>query len=199
MSVLSCEAIRERLQRDDCTALVVTPILDLKAQLGQASIDLRLGFYFSVDLRTREPVLDIQENNRPVERYFDHTFREFGGRFVLYPGQLVLGCTFEYMKLPNDLLGLLHSRSSLNRLGVRVSSVIQPGFVGTLTIELTNQSSNPVALYTGMRLVQLTLVTLDKATGKGYAGGFASKYVADASPTFPVSDPDFEKVLRLRG
>lgn len=194
--MLSDKHLQVRLQeKDHAKRLVVTPILD-DAQIGPAGIDLRLGTRFMVDLRTREPVIDPAPETRPVVSFFDSTYRGIGSRFVLYPGQLVLASTFEYIKLPKDLFGILVTRSSWNRLGISLHSIVQPGYVGTLTLELTNRSSSAVALYPGLRLVQLMLIQISSAPTAQYLDQLAAKYAAVAGPKASAitSDHDWDKI-----
>lgn len=139
--------------------LIITPLLE-ESQVGDVTIDLRLGTDFQVAIQTREPSIGViprkDENDlRPVETFFQETHRDFGERFLIYPGQLVLANTFEYVRLPSNIFGFLISRSSLNRLGITISSIIQPGYAATLTLELSNRSSNVVELVPGMRIVQV--------------------------------------------
>ncbi|MGR5911385.1 dCTP deaminase [Bacillus cereus] len=109
-------------------------------------------------MRTREPYIDPMHPVRPIDTFFDHTYRHFGEKFLVYPGQLIIASTFEYLRMPQELFGLLVTRSSWNRLGLSISSIVQPGYsYGVLTLELLNSSSNPIALYPGLRFVQLLL------------------------------------------
>lgn len=198
MSTLSREEILQRLGSNDLSKrLVITPLLEPDQQIGPASIDLRLGTSFRGDLRTRAPIVDtLRSETRPVETFFDQTYRDFGERFVAYPGQLVLAASFEYIRLPNDIFGLLTTRSSVARLGIKIASIVQPGYVGTLTLELTNQSSNPVALYPGLRVVQLSLMELSDEVNVGYIGQLTAKYVADLGPKVSALDGDAEKLFK---
>ncbi|WP_158077251.1 dCTP deaminase [Caenibacillus caldisaponilyticus] len=193
MGILTSDKIKEYFLKSSDDKLIVTPILDPDTQLGLTTIDLRLGPKFKVDLRTREPVIDLNDE-RPIETFFDHTYRNFGERFLLYPNQLVLASTFEYVKLPKDLFGLLITRSSWNRLGINLTSIVQPGYAGVLTLELMNKSSNPIALYVGLRLVQLCLFTVEGTNSDQYITQSISKYVAHSEPkTSNISeDKDIE-------
>lgn len=194
--ILSDLDLRARLsEKDPSKRLVITPILD-DEQIGPAGVDLRLGTRFMVDMRTRQPVIDPASEERPISSFFDSTYRNFGSRFVLYPGQLVLASTFEYVKLPMDLFGILVTRSSWNRLGISLLSVVQPGYAGTLTLELTNQSSSAVALYPGLRIVQLGLFQSASAPTAPYLSQVAAKYAAVAGPKVSAisSDHDWEKI-----
>lgn len=198
--MLSDYRLRQRMdETDPQRRLVVTPILDL-AQIGPAAIDLRLGTRFMVDIRTRDPVIDPKAGSRPVETFFDTTYRNFGSRFILYPGQLVLVATFEYVRIPPDLFGFLVTRSSWNRLGVAMASVVQPGYTGTLTMELTNRSSSAVALYPGLRIAQLCLFETSDAATADYLALATAKYIADPGPAVSAvaSDREWERLVAVR-
>lgn len=190
--MLSDRDLRERLNADEPSKrLVITPLLDPE-QIGPAGVDLRLGTRFKVDVRTREPVMDPSPTGRPIESFFNPTYRDIGSRFVLYPGQVVLASTFEYVKLPEDLFGILVTRSSWNRLGISLKSIVQPGYVGTLTLELTNQSSSAVAIYPGLRIVQLCLLQTTEEADKPYIARVAAKYAAMAGPEVSAVASDHE-------
>lgn len=192
MAVLTSHELTERLNHgDEKSRLVITPILDPQVQVGLCSVDLRLGTRFQVDLRTRDPYISL-DGNRPVRSFFDETYRDFGEPFILYPGQLVLACTFEYLRLPYDVAGHLASRSSLNRLGISFYSLVQPGYAGTLTFELTNSTSNPIALMPGMRIAQLQLHLLHGALEDAYASVVTSKYVGSTGPKVSSVSLDVE-------
>ncbi|KAB2451519.1 dCTP deaminase [Bacillus thuringiensis] len=198
MSVLSKDEIEQYLNHSDPEKrLVITPILDSEKQFSPCTIDLRLGTTFKVDMRTREPYIDPMHAERPIDTFFDYTYRNFGEKFLVYPGQLIIASTFEYLRMPKDLFGLLATRSSWNRLGLSISSIVQPGYAGVLTLELLNNSSNPIALYPGLRFVQLSLFSIQGETHiPGYISQTASKYIANTEPSVSniLKDHDLEKL-----
>lgn len=197
MSVLSGKRITELLENGEDGSLVITPILD-KLQIGPASIDLRLSTEFKVSIPSRSPVLGVVEE--AIETFFQETFREFGEDFILYPNQLVLANTFEYIRLPENVAGIIVIRSSLNRLGLNVSSMVQPGYAGTLTLQLTNSGENAIKLRTGMRLVQLVLYDVNDPAGF-YRTNSLSKYVGDTHPVLSGinKDNDLNLLKKLTG
>jgi len=200
MTILSGKNIKKLLNHENVQdRLVVTPILDEAKQIGPSTIDLRLGTRFKVDMRTREPFFDPLNLDRPIDTFYDETYREFGEKFLLYPGQLVNASTFEYVRLPNNLFGLVFTRSSWNRLGLKISSIIQPGYAGVLTLELTNTSSNPLAVYPGLRIVQVAFLEVDDPSDIGYIAQSAAKYVADAEPQISNIASDAElQIIKTR-
>lgn len=181
MSVLTSQLIKERMQLDDKyfdQKLIISPLLE-ETQLNGASIDLRLGTEFKVSIPTRSPLIGIVDE--PIEHFFQSTFRSFGDNFILHPNQLVLVNTFEYIRIPNDLVGMISTRSSLNRLGLNVTSIIHPGYAGTLTLQLENNSVNAINLTCGMRLIQLVLFS-SVAVPQSYISNSVSKYISNTSP-----------------
>lgn len=151
MKLINKEIIEELISNSE---LIITPLLS-KTQIGQSSIDLRLGTIFKVSKLIRDGFIDVNKNN--LDKFFETSYRNFGEDFILYPNQLVLATTFEFLKLPNNMVGNIYTRSSLNRLGIQISSVIHSGYRGVLTLELINNGAIPIKLKSGMRIVQLEL------------------------------------------
>ena len=159
MSVLTKTDIVNRLSLDDDNdkKIVVTPILS-KKQIGASTLDVRLGNQFIVFrmhmLGTYRPfkMLTAELHNmqeRQIVRY--------GKSFVIHPGMLSLGATFEYISVPTDLSCQVEGRSSWARLGLQIATAttVEPGFRGVLTLELSNIGTIPLELYPGIRIAQL--------------------------------------------
>lgn len=183
------------IEKNLVSQLVITPILE-NNQIGASSIDLRLGTEFKVAASSRSPLVGQHEVH--IENFFQTTFREFGESFILYPNQFVLTNTLEYIKLPYNLVGEIYARSSLNRIGLNVSTYVQPGYTGTLTIQLENNGLVPINLTSGMRLVQLVLSETDRAT-ELYQTNTESKYISNTSPVLSAlnQDKDMMKLKQL--
>ena len=61
--------------------------------------------------------------------------------------------------------------SSLGRLGLIVHATagfVDPGFKGTLTLEITNLTRVPIVLCPGMPIAQLSFMTLDRPAERPY-------------------------------
>ncbi len=93
----------------------------------------------------------------------------------LHPGQFVLGATLEYLRFPDDLAADVVGRSSWGRLGLLVATavLVQPGYRGTLTLELVNHGDGPIALYPGSRIAQLVVSPVLEPSEDSYAGKYA--------------------------
>ena len=140
-----------------------------RSHLNPASYDVTLSPVVRVFKHTSEPidVADVQEG---------HTsrldMREAKGRFVLSPGDFILGATSEVITLPETLVARVEGKSSLGRLGLVVHSTagfIDPGFSGSITLEIANLSPRPVVLRMGMRIAQIAFTPMNAAPLKSYA------------------------------
>ena len=107
--------------------------------------------------------------------------------FVLHPGEFVLGSSLEEVGIPADLAARLEGKSSLGRLGLMTHSTagfLDPGFVGHVTLELSNVANLPITLYPGMRIGQIAVFQLTTAAERPYGSrGVGSKYQGQRGPT----------------
>jgi dCTP deaminase len=148
--------------------LAVTPILDAK-QIGPAGIDIRLGPDLIVTRRQRGAVAfdpsDGEDLRETIHDFQQYIRRPFGSAVYLQPGEFAIARTLEYVTLPATLSAEALGRSSWGRLGliIATATLVQPGFRGTITLELTNVGSLPIVLYVGMRIAQLVFSRADDA------------------------------------
>lgn len=96
---------------------------------------------------------------------------------LLNPAQLAgsfqLASTQEQFWMPDDVVGTVHDKSSWARRGLAVqNTVIEPGWRGFLTLELTNHSHGMVRLYKGTPIAQVIFHRLDRPTALPYAGKY---------------------------
>lgn len=196
--VLSRDELHYRIttSHQDAKKLVVTPIIEIEQQVGESSVDLRLGNEFILAKRTRYPIFDpleaLPKEKRIIEEYQEKAYVELGDRLVLHPQQLALGGTLEYIKLPNDLVGYITGRSSWGRAGliIATATVIQPKYSGIITLELVNSGDAPIALYPGVRICQLVLHRRREPTVDLHQS--LGKYDLSTSPAFSEISSDRE-------
>jgi dCTP deaminase len=201
MELLSKDEILARLGTTGVKALHIDPLLE-SDQIGNVSIDLRLGCDFLVSVLTRKPyisALKSEQNFRGINSYFQPTRREFGDSFVLYPNQVALATTLEYIGLPGDVYADVLTRSSYIRLGIPLNTMIQPGFRGCFSVELFNAGNNPVELLVGSRIFQARLFSVSFSSEYS-AGQVARKYLGNVRPTASraADDPDLPRLSRIR-
>jgi dCTP deaminase len=179
--ILSDTDILGRLADGD---LVVEPMADPDLQVQPASVDLRLGREFLEFRRTNIPCIH-PNSEREVDDYVTETVVDEGGEFILHPGDFVLGTTMERVEIPADLIAHVQGRSSLGRLAIVIhatAGIVDPGYRGQITLELSNLGAAPVALTPGMRISQVLFTELKTAAERPYGSERGSKYQDQTGP-----------------
>lgn len=159
--------------------LGIEPRPDRATQLQPASIDLRLGGRFLFWRPGGRAYLSLSDD--PAEVMETRDFRD-GESVILHPGKFALAATVETVTIPASHVAVVNGRSSIGRRGVQVHATagwIDPGYRGTITLELSNVGEMPVELQPGMRICQLILLELSRPAGRPYAG----KYQGALDPT----------------
>lgn len=172
--ILSDAAIRLNVAERN---LVIEPFDDTAVQ--PASYDVRLSDHFlrflpSTDLV--DPRLDdITAHMTPVR--LDREGVRGGLR--LEPQEMLLGSTVEYVEIPSSMVARLEGRSTYARLGLAIHTAgyIDPGFRGTITLEISNHGPRPVLLRPNDRIGQLSFAWLDAPAERPYGHpDLGSKY-----------------------
>ncbi|MCH7577302.1 MAG: dCTP deaminase [Chloroflexi bacterium] len=179
MTVLSDRTIKEELA---ASRLVIEPLDE--ANIQPASIDLQLDRVFRIFRVTRRPFVDVRQ---PMDDLTELVTIEDEEPFIIQPGTFVLGSTLESVTLPDDIVARVDGRSSLGRLGLLVHATagyVDPGWTGKLTLELSNQSQMPIALYYGMKISQISFLRMSTPVDRPYGSeSLASKYQGQTGPT----------------
>ena len=82
----------------------------------------------AVDLEKLEHEVQLEELNRDADspaRLSKYYFVPFGDKFILHPGQFVLGITFEWLKFPCDVAGFVTGKSSWGRRGLIIETAAE--------------------------------------------------------------------------
>lgn len=95
----------------------------------------------------------------------------------VYPGCFSLASSLEKFTLPDDIMAIVHDKSSWARRGLAVqNTVFEPGWRGYATLELTNHHSNEtgetIVIPAGSPIAQLVFHRLDWPTDRPYAGKY---------------------------
>lgn len=194
MSLMAKSQFQEYVNKGGEDQIYIDPILD-DSQAGAVSFDLRLGGDFLVSVQTRRPSIKIIGDHKTTgsDMFFQESRRDLGDPFLIYPNQIVLATSLEYIGLPNNIYADVIGRSSYNRLGIGVGSMFQPGFRGCLSLELSNHSNNPIELIVGSRVVQARFYMLE---GKeAYLNGkVRRKYIGNVRPVAPRASRDVDLI-----
>jgi dCTP deaminase len=143
-------------------------------QINPASYDVTLGDHWICP--TRDP---------------EETRAE---RFTLFPGEVILATTREYLRMPRNVVCDLKLKSSLGRLWLNhsLSGWIDCNFSGQVTLELQNLGPYPRVLTTGMRIAQLIFMGMESEPeiaygerGKGHYQGQSGATRAWSEEFFP--------------
>ncbi len=75
---------------------------------------------------------------------------------MLYPGDFKLASSVEHFTVAPDLIATVHDKSTLARQGIALqSTVIESGWQGWLTLEITNHGEDPIRLLAGQPVAQI--------------------------------------------
>ncbi len=93
----------------------------------------------------------------------------------LLPGRTILASTLEKFTMPLDVVGIVHDKSTWARRGLSVqNTVIEPGWVGYLTLELLwsplFDQESVYRLMSGTPIAQILFHRIDRPT-QGYGDG----------------------------
>lgn len=174
---------------------IESPVKAFLPHIHASSMDLRLGNIFKLYEHSRFAVLDPKKPESFVNN-MRTVIVENGEPFIVQPGEFVLGVTQERITVPHDLVVRVEGRSSLGRLGIIVHSTagfVDPGFSGTITLEISNLNRLPVALYPDMRICQIAFEELSSPAEIPYDKKPFSKYQGQTLPEESKlsADPEF--------
>jgi dCTP deaminase len=113
---------------------------------------------------------------------------------IMWPGRFVLASAMERFQMPDNLLGVVHDKSSWARRGLSVlNTVIEPGWKGYLTLEIKLLACSFLRLRRGDPIAQIVFHRLDEPTVSPYRG----KYQDQAQgPQKAREEPSHRPVVR---
>lgn len=184
-SVLNRSEIIEYMEKPDIEErLIITPLLDPEESIDICSIDIRLGNEFIVMRKQSFPNLDLADQKdleTNIGKYQEEIRKNFHEQFILHPHQLIIGSTFEYIKMPINLMCHVVGKSTWGRMGLIIATAtkVDPGFRGCVTLEIINEGEIPIILYPGLPIGQ---IVLHRIQGKDTYDG---SYACATGPQFP--------------
>jgi dCTP deaminase len=176
-------------------AIILTPLFDPR-QIGESSLDVRLGNSFIISKRASIKNIEVTENLEDKDKIKAYESQEKvqieledKDGIALHPGQFILGSTLEYIKLPLDIMAYVIGKSSVGRLGLVIATATQiaPGYKGTPTLELSNVGNVPLILHPTELIAQLVFHKLCAPVKKGYEGEYSISV-----------GPEFSKYLQIK-
>ncbi len=160
--------------------------------LQPSSFDVRLDRFFRLFDNHKYAYIDPAEEMSELTRFVEVAADE---AFILHPGEFVLGSTYEFVTLPDNIAARLEGKSSLGRLGLLTHSTagfVDPGFNGHVTLELANVSNLPIKLWPGMKVGQLCFFQLSSPSETPYGSAkYLNRYQGQRGPTASRSFMNF--------
>lgn len=99
---------------------------------------------------------------------------ETGSYTVSEGTRFTLASAIEEFDMPDDLLGIVHDKSSWARRGLSVfNTVIEPGWKGFLTLELVFHGNEPVVIQHGSGIAQVIFHQLENSAA--YKGKYQNQ------------------------
>jgi len=177
--ILSDRSIREAVSDG---RISLTPFDTTSVQ--PSSVDVHLSTKFVIFDNHTWTTIDVKREQVGLTR---EVSCNADGSFILHPNEFVLGATLERLELAADIVARLEGKSSLGRLGLQIHSTagfIDAGWSGHLTLELVNVATLPIVLYSGMKVAQLSFLTMTTPADNPYGSPAArSKYQDQDGPT----------------
>ena len=196
MKLVSRKAILKALESTLPETLFIDPLLERDSQVNATAVDLRLGYDFLVSVMTRRASVELapsrDRERRTIGSYFQETRRDLGDTFLLYPHQVTLATTLEYVSVPRNMFADIVTRSSYNRLGIQLSTCVQPGYRGCISLELLNHGQSPVELIVGSRIVEARFYEIEGEADYIEPTRAPRKYLANVRPVVSQADKDGE-------
>jgi dCTP deaminase len=160
--------------------------------LQPSSFDVRLDRFFRLFDNHKYAFIDPSEQQDELTRLVEVAPDE---PFILHPGEFVLGSTYEFVSLPDNIAARLEGKSSLGRLGLLTHSTagfVDPGFKGHVTLELSNVATLPIKLWPGMKIGQLCFFQLSSPSETPYGSAkYSNRYQGQRGPTASRSYQNF--------
>lgn len=198
---------------EDEDRFIVVPSLDLKRlrESGAASIDLRLGTWFLSLREASVPSLGaralagghVKRSSDRAEKYTsraEERYVPFGQTYILQPGAFALAATLEWLRLPPTYSGYVVGKSTWGRCGLIIATAtgVHPGFMGCLTLEMSNLGKVPINLTPGDEICQLFVHRVEGVEGKDKGKVDQSRAVGNRKPMlFPLEKDKFATMLAL--
>lgn len=178
MSVLSAQSIRQRVHAvnggivTNFLPMQIEPFSESKQACGMsygltgAGYDIRLG-------KIGKPAWTRGDNERAGDKNWTDSAAQ---SWMLQPGSFILAASLERFELPNDIQAIVHDKSTLARQGLALqNTVLEPGWEGFITLELSNHGPKPIRILVGQPIAQIVFHQLDHPTELPYRGKYQNQ------------------------
>ena len=98
-------------------------------------------------------------------------FKDFEGDVcVIPPHGMVIAQSFEYFRIPREVLVICNGKSTYARCGIQVAiAPLEPEWEGRLTFSITNTTALPARVYAEEGIAQILFLESDEVCQTSYA------------------------------
>jgi dCTP deaminase len=132
--------------------------------------DIRVGRHFKVLKMSSSPAV-VSRGSIDPKKFDTFAFEDFEGDVcVLPPHGMVIAQSYEYFRIPREVLAVCHGKSTYARCGIQVSIVpLEPEWEGRLTFSITNTTALPARVYAEEGIAQILFLESDEVCQTSYA------------------------------
>lgn len=150
-------------------------------QIAPVAFDFRLGSNLRIFTSDGLDTIDTRHTTKEeMEKMMPHVQLKDGQPLILTKGKFVIATTLERLTLPKNMIGHLHGKSSLARLGVLVHSTaarFDPGYDGYPVLELgTILERKEIILYQGSPICAFSFEQMAAYADNSYLEKSKRKY-----------------------
>ncbi len=147
--------------------------------LSSYGYDVRVSREFKVFTNVYNSIVDPKD-------FRDDAFVDIKGDVcVVPPNSFALARTIEYFRIPEDVLAICVGKSTYARCGIIVNvTPFEPGWQGTVTLEISNTTPLPAKIYAGEGIAQVLFFRGEERCETSYADR-AGKYQSQTGITLP--------------
>jgi len=141
---------------------------------SSAGYDVRLGKNFKFQKPKAGKVITI--SGPSIQEHFRDCWGAMKDSVIIDPGTFVLAHTLEILHMPANVCGVVRDKSTLARLGLAVqNTVLEPGWTGSVTLEISNHNNHPIRLHSGMPIAQIQFEVVRGPVTQTYTGRYQNQ------------------------
>lgn len=136
--------------------LIIHPLLDVNQIFG-VKVDLRIDNELFRFKQGQHVFLDV-DSEIILNNIADRIICPYGEKLCITPGELLFAYTYEFIKMPRNMIGRFEPRARLAKLGLIISSgIVDPGFSDHLLLSFFNAGIFPIIIRPLMRVISMTV------------------------------------------
>ena len=147
--------------------------------LSSYGYDIRIADEFKIFTNINAHLID-------PKTFSENNVLDFQGEHcIIPPNSFALARSFEYIKMPQDVLAICLGKSTYARCGIIINvTPIEPAWEGHITIEISNTTPLPCKIYANEGIAQLLFFQGDEACLQTYKSKLG-KYQGQQGITLP--------------